>query len=362
MQQLLQKIFFSHTVSSTDLLSIIQTWTDEKTINFAHPSDQILFSMARETSQKHFGFKIYCRALIEFSNYCRNDCFYCGLRRSNSSLQRFRLTEDQILDCCQNGYDHKMRTFVLQSGEDQWYNTEILSSIVHRIKKCFPDCAITLSVGERSSDDYRQFFQSGADRYLLRHETIDPRHYQLLHPPDQSIEHRLTCLNALKSCGYQIGSGFMVASPGQTASSLTADIVFLQQLQPQMIGIGPFIPHSDTPFAYYPAGSTLLTLRLISLLRLLFPDALIPATTALGSLDPSGIEKGILAGANVIMPNFTPVAQKDYYSLYDHKQESLTESAEGLFHLSDNLRKFGYRLTSERGDHPRWSADLRRII
>ena len=253
--------------------------------------------------KKYFGNKIYTRGLVEFTNYCRNDCYYCGIRRSNTNAERYRLTKEEILQCCENGHELGFRTFVLQGGEDPWFNDERMIDIIKSIKQNYPDCAITLSIGEKSKESYRKFREAGADRYLLRHETADEAHYRYLHPENLSLSNRKQCLYDLKELGYQIGAGFMVGAPGQTMENLAEDLVFLKKLNPHMAGIGPFIPHHDTKFAKEEPGSVELTLFLLSVIRIMLPKVLLPATTALGTLDPRGREKGFQAGANVVMSN-----------------------------------------------------------
>jgi len=310
-----------------------------------------LVSAARDTAIKQFGNKIYIRGLIEFTNYCKNDCYYCGIRCGNKNVTRYRLTKEQILSCCAIGYKLGFRTFVLQGGEDPFFSDEVLVDIVSTIKSGHNDCAITLSIGERSYESYKALFAAGADRYLLRHETANADHYGRLHPAILSLSHRLQCLNMLKEIGYQVGTGFMVGSPFQTIDNLIEDLLFIKKFKPEMIGIGPFIPHHDTPFRDKTAGTLEQTLRLIAILRLLLPKALIPATTALGTIDPSGRERGILAGANVVMPNLSPFEARENYSLYDNKLCTNEESAEGLKQLQKRLQQIGYEILVDRGDY-----------
>lgn len=298
----------------------------------------------------YYGDKVYARGLIEFTNYCKNDCFYCGIRRSNREAERYRLTGEEILACCAAGYDLGFRTFVLQGGEDPWFTDERMEEVVRAIKAEYPECAVTLSIGERSSESYRRLREAGADRYLLRHETASEEHYRKLHPPEMSLENRKRCLYELKALGYQTGAGFMVGSPGQTYEELAEDLVFLKELQPQMAGIGPFVPHHGTPFGKEPAGSVELTLRLLSIIRILLPKVLLPATTALGTMDPMGREKGFAAGANVVMPNLSPARNRKQYELYDNKLCTGEEAAESCADLKKRVEKAGWRLSMERGD------------
>ena len=318
--------------------------------NRSEETDQYARELANQVRQEVYGNKIYVRGLIEFTNYCKNDCYYCGIRKSNRNADRYRLTEEEILACCENGYELGFRTFVLQGGEDPYYTDERMESIIRKIKKGWPDCALTLSIGEKSYDSYKRFKEAGADRYLLRHETADAVHYGQLHPETQKLSERMDCLWNLKKLGYQVGAGFMVGSPGQTDDCLAEDLVFLQKLKPQMVGIGPFIPHHDTRFAQEPAGSVELTLYLLSVIRIMLPKVLLPATTALGTMDPRGREKGLERGANVVMPNLSPVKNRKAYELYDNKICTGEEAAECRGCLSRRVESVGYHLVSDRGD------------
>ena len=287
-----------------------------------------LFDAARETARSRFGNRIYTRGLIEFTNYCRCDCYYCGIRRSNRQAERYRLTQEEILACCRAGYALGFRTFVLQGGEDPYFTDERICELVRAIKSSWPDCAVTLSIGEKEHSSYRLYRKAGADRYLLRHETASPAHYRRLHPPEQTPQRRRQCLWSLKELGYQVGAGFMVGSPYQTPENLADDLLFLHELSPQMAGIGPFIPHHQTPFSAFPAGTLRQTLLMVALTRLILPNALLPATTALGTIAPDGRERGVLAGANVVMPNLSPVGVRKQYALYDNKICTGDEAAE----------------------------------
>ena len=297
-----------------------------------------------------YGTEVFVRGLIELSSFCKNDCLYCGLRKSNKSAERYRLTPEQILSCCDEGYALGFRTFVLQGGEDPWFTDEVLCPLLRGIKARRPDCAITLSLGERSEESYQALFDAGADRYLLRHETADPGHYRQLHPASMSFDNRMKCLHTLKRIGYQVGCGFMVGSPGQTEAQLAADLKFIEAFRPAMCGIGPFIPHKDTPFHGQSAGSVELTCYLLSILRLMQPNLLLPATTALGTLDPLGREKGMQSGANVLMPNLSPVSVRKKYMLYDNKICTGEESAQCKNCLALRMERIGYALVVDRGD------------
>ncbi|WP_243113066.1 [FeFe] hydrogenase H-cluster radical SAM maturase HydE [Ruminococcus sp. Marseille-P6503] len=318
--------------------------------NRGDDSARYLFSLAAKARERYYGNKIYIRGLIEFTNYCKNDCFYCGIRRSNKNADRYRLEVSEILDCCKEGFELGFRTFVLQGGEDGYFNDERLCRIVREIKRLCPGCAVTLSVGEKSRGSYQAYFDAGADRYLLRHETADVRHYEKLHPKELSAENRLRCLHDLKEIGYQVGTGFMVGSPYQTADELAMDMMFIKAFQPHMVGIGPFVPHHDTPFGNEKAGTLELTLFMLGLVRLTLPAALLPATTALGTIDPEGREKGVLAGANVVMPNLSPPSVRKKYQLYDNKICTGCESAQSVDDLRKRMSRIGYDVVVDRGD------------
>ncbi|HBA63339.1 MAG TPA: [FeFe] hydrogenase H-cluster radical SAM maturase HydE [Lachnospiraceae bacterium] len=310
--------------------------------------------------KRYYGTKVYTRGLIEFTNYCKNNCYYCGIRGGNKNAIRYRLTKKEILDCCENGYELGFRTFVLQGGEDPYFTDDRMVEIIQEIKKQYPDCALTLSIGEKSYESYRRYREAGADRYLLRHETASDAHYRMLHPENMSLANRKQCLYDLKSLGYQVGAGFMVGSPGQTNADLAEDMIFLKELEPQMVGIGPFIPHHDTRFASEPAGSVEKTLFLLSVIRILLPKVLLPATTALGTMDPQGREKGLAAGANVVMPNLSPVKNRKQYELYDNKICTGEEAAECRGCLSKRVASVGYQLVNERGDAAEYIRCFRR--
>ena len=330
-------------------IQLFETYTDK--------DREYAAAKARETAVSQFGKSIFIRGIVEFSNVCKNDCYNCGIRKSNADCDRYRLSKEQILDCCDAGYEYGFRTFVLQSGEDKSYTTDKLCEIVSDIKKAHPDCAVTLSVGELSYDDYKRLFEAGADRYLLRHETASEEHYKKLHPAEMSWEHRMKCLEQLKQIGYQTGCGMMVGSPFQTVGNIADDMLFLERFKPEMIGMGPFIPHKDTPFKDKPAGSYELTLFLISLCRLMLPDCLIPATTALGTIRPDGREKGVLAGANVVMPNLSPMDVRKKYLLYDGKICTGDESAQCRACLERRMESIGYKVEITRGDHKSYDKD-----
>ena len=323
-----------------DALYTLITERNEETALF-------LRNEARALCERIYGRFVYIRGLIEFTNYCKNDCYYCGIRRSNREAERYRLTEEEILSCCEAGYGLGFRTFVLQGGEDPYFTNERLGSIVASIRGLCPDCAITLSAGERSHDSYRRLHDAGADRYLLRHETADPCHYGRLHPESMSFDKRMA---ALKEIGYQTGCGFMVGSPYQTASMIVKDLRFMKEFGPHMIGIGPFLSHKDTPFCDMENGTAELTLYLLSVIRLMMPKVLLPATTALGTVTEGGREAGILSGANVVMPNLSPAGVRKKYMLYDNKLSSGSEAAESLELLRESLSKIGYGIAVSRGD------------
>lgn len=342
MKCLIDKLKETQTLTREEWILLIENRTPELA--------EYLFGQAREVREKYYGKDVYIRGLIEFTNYCKNDCYYCGIRKSNQNASRYRLNKEDILECCRYGYALGFRTFVLQGGEDGYFTDERMVEIVSAIKRQHPDCAITLSIGEKSYGSYQKFYEAGAERYLLRHETYDACHYRKLHPQNLSAEDRQQCLWNMKNIGYQVGTGFMVGSPYQTAENLADDMLFLKKLNPQMVGIGPFIPHRDTPFAGKQAGTLELTLYLLGLLRLMLPKVLLPSTTALGTIDPNGREKGILAGANVVMPNLSPISVREKYMLYNDKISTGDEAAESVEHLKQRMKTIGYEVVVSRGD------------
>ncbi|MEI3265870.1 [FeFe] hydrogenase H-cluster radical SAM maturase HydE [Frisingicoccus sp.] len=338
-----RKLIQNHELPREEYIELLQDWENPE-------KSRVLTEEAVRLRRQYYGDKVYTRGLIEFTNYCKNDCYYCGIRRGNSHAKRYRLSREEILDCCGNGYELGFRTFVLQGGEDPYYTDERMTEIISSIRRGWPDCAITLSIGEKSYESYRLFKEAGADRYLLRHETASDELYRRLHPEEMLLSRRKQCLYDLKSLGYQVGAGFMVGSPGQTIEHLAEDLMFLKELEPQMVGIGPFIPHHETRFAKETAGSVGLTLFLLSVIRILLPKVLLPATTALGTMDPLGREKGLAAGANVVMPNLSPVKNRKQYDLYDNKICTGEEAAECRGCLERRVLSTGYRIVAERGD------------
>ena len=339
---LIDKLAQERDLPDQELLELITT-TDSA-------ANELLAARADKIRQQYYGKKVYIRGLIEFTNYCKNNCYYCGIRAGNGQAQRYRLTKEQILDCCAEGYRLGFRTFVLQGGEDPYYTDERICDIVAAIRAQHPDCAITLSIGEKERASYQAYFDAGANRYLLRHETATPEHYAQLHPASMSLANRKRCLFDLKEIGYQVGSGFMVGSPYQTPANLLADLRFLQELEPDMIGIGPYITHEQTPFADKKSGTAEQTLRLLSILRLMFPYALLPATTALGTIHPNGRELGLKAGGNVVMPNLSPVSVRKLYELYENKICTGEEAAQCRGCLEARVRMAGYEIVTDRGD------------
>lgn len=329
---------------SREVLEQLLTTDDAEVVEYLRKS-------ARDVADSMYGKRIFLRGLIEISSHCKNDCLYCGLRRSNREAVRYRLTEEEIYDCCEQGYRLGFRTFVMQGGEDGWFNDERMCRIVRTVRQQYPDCAITLSLGERSRESYQALYDAGANRYLLRHETADAEHYARLHPAEMSWQHRIDCLHALKEIGYQVGCGFMVGSPYQTFDTLYKDLQFLRSFQPHMVGIGPFIAAHNTPFADQPNGKVSYTLRLLSIIRLLLPNVLLPATTALGTLHPRGREQGILHGANVVMPNLSPREHRKDYAIYDNKICTGDEAAECRSCMEMRMRVIGYETVVDRGDH-----------
>lgn len=340
---IIEKIEKNHIATKEEFAFLLKNISDDEL--------EILRKKAQQTSMQNFGNGVFIRGLIEISSICKNDCFYCGLRRSNANAVRYRLTKEQILECCQKGYELGFRTFVLQGGEDAFYTDDVMCDIVKSIKHNHPSCAVTLSLGERGEQSFQRLFNAGADRYLLRHETANELHYNKLHPAEMSLAKRKKCLFELKKIGYQTGAGFMVGSPYQTFETLAEDLLFLNELKPQMCGIGPFIPHKDTIFKNENNGSVRLCLTLLSVIRLMQPKILLPATTSLGTADSKGREKGILHGANVVMPNLSPTEHRADYSLYDNKICTGDEAAECIKCLSNRMDSIGYKLVTDRGDY-----------
>ncbi|MBE6598829.1 MAG: [FeFe] hydrogenase H-cluster radical SAM maturase HydE [Ruminococcaceae bacterium] len=338
-----------------DKLKAERTLPKEEYIRLITCTDPDALEYLRQTAdtvrKSVYGNTVYIRGLVEFTNYCKNDCLYCGIRRSNTAALRFRLTEEQILDCAEEGYRLGFRTIVLQGGEDPHFTDARLIPIVQTLRNRFPDCAITLSVGERSRKSYEALFAAGANRFLLRHETANACHYAKLHPEELTLANRMRCLRDLRDIGYQVGCGFMVGSPWQTAEHIAEDLLFLGEFKPHMVGIGPFIPHRDTPFRDMAAGTAEDTIKLLSTIRLILPNVLLPATTALGTISPNGRERGILAGANVIMPNLSPSDAREKYMLYNNKLSSGDEAAENLAHLKQSMAAIGYEIVTDRGDY-----------
>ena len=340
--KLAETLVREHDLPDEELAALIETRDGE--------SRRILGEAAGALAREIYGRKVFIRGLIEFTNHCKNDCLYCGIRRGNRKAERYRLAEGEILGCCEEGYRLGFRTFVLQGGEDPYFTDGRLCAVTAAIRERFPDCAITLSCGERSRESYRRLKEAGADRYLLRHETASKAHYQKLHPPEMSWDNRVQCLFTLRELGYQVGCGMMVGSPYQKTEDLVADLRFIQKLRPHMVGIGPFLAHKDTPFRDQENGTVELTLYLLSIIRLMNPYVLLPATTALETAMAGGREEGILHGANVIMPNLSPPSARDKYMLYDNKLRSGVEAAENIAALRENLRKIGYEIAVDRGD------------
>lgn len=341
-QALIEKLQQTRALAHDEFEQLFSTYTEE----------DLAFAMARARalSDQVFGRKIYFRGIIEFTNYCKNGCYYCGIRSGNSCVGRYRLGLDDILLCCEEGYQSGFRTFVLQGGEDSFFTDERMCQIVRAIREKYPDCAITLSIGERSRESYQKLFDAGANRYLLRHETADRAHYEKLHPAEQTLENRMRCLRDLKQIGYQTGCGCMIGTPYQTPAALAKDMCFMKELSPEMIGLGPFLPHRDTPLREFPAGSVETTLLMIALCRLMLPYALIPSTTALGTAEQDGRKRGVLAGCNVVMPNLSPLAVRKKYMLYDNKAGTDLTAAQGIALLSKQMREIGYEVVTGRGD------------
>ena len=339
---LIDKLALTRSLTLSEYEYLIENRTQE--------SADRLRELAVSARREVYGNSVYIRGLIEISNICKNDCIYCGIRCSNKDCERYRLTKEDILSCCDEGYALGFRTFVMQGGEDPHFDDNLLCDIISSIKQKYPDCAVTLSMGERSRESYERLFAAGADRYLLRHETADAEHYSKLHPSNMSFENRMRCLRDLKDIGFQTGCGFMVGSPYQTYAHIAKDLKFIEEFKPQMCGIGPFIPHKATPFAAFAAGTVELTCYLLSIIRLIHPTILLPATTALGSIEEGGREKGILSGANVVMPNLSPMDNRKKYELYNNKLYSSAESAQAKAELEERIKNIGYEVVCHRGD------------
>lgn len=344
-KELFNKLYQDTQLTEAEYKELLELHTDKEIAEYG-------FELARKRQKETFGNEVYTRGLIEISNYCKNDCIYCGIRRSNQNAERYRLSEEEILSCCESGYALGFRTFVLQGGEDGYYTDDLLEDLLHKIKAAYPDCAITLSLGERSRESYERLYAAGADRYLLRHETANEAHYGKLHPAEMSLKNRKQCLYTLKEIGYQVGCGIMVGSPYQTIDNLVEDLTFMKALNPHMVGIGPFIPQKDTPFGEMEQGSLEMTLFLLAIIRLMLPKVLLPATTALGTIHSRGRELGILAGGNVVMPNLSPVKVRKKYALYDNKICTGEEAAECRGCLGNRMESIGYKLVVSRGDSP----------
>ncbi len=343
-QELILKLNKEHSLDMEEWEQLLSTYTKED-LEYAT-------KLAQEIAIDVFGRSIYFRGIIEFSNFCKCDCYYCGIRKSNKNCQRYRLELSDILECCKEGYENGFRTFVLQGGEDGWFSDERMCEIVETIKEQYPDCAVTLSLGERSYESYKMLKEAGADRYLLRHETADEIHFRELHPEGQQLKNRLQCLKDLKSLGYQTGCGIMVGTPGQTPGVIAKDMKFMEEFQPEMIGVGPFLPHKDTPFREEEKGSVELTLFILALCRIMLPEVLLPATTALGTVEADRRKQGVLAGCNVVMPNLSPVSVRKKYMLYDEKAGTDISAAEGIVLLTQQMREIGYEVKVDRGDAP----------
>ncbi len=344
-KELFNKLYQDTQLTEAEYKELLELHTDKEIAEYG-------FELARKRQKETFGNEVYTRGLIEISNYCKNDCIYCGIRRSNQNAERYRLSEEEILSCCESGYALGFRTFVLQGGEDGYYTDDLLEDLLHKIKAAYPDCAITLSLGERSRESYERLYTAGADRYLLRHETANEAHYGKLHPAEMSLKNRKQCLYTLKEIGYQVGCGIMVGSPYQTIDNLVEDLAFMKTFNPHMVGIGPFIPQKDTPFGEMEPGSLEMTLFLLAIIRLMLPKVLLPATTALGTIHSRGRELGILAGGNVVMPNLSPVKVRKKYALYDNKICTGEEAAECRGCLGNRMESIGYKLVVSRGDSP----------
>ena len=329
--------------SREELIQLLSSFTTE--------DREYAAKLARAKAQETFGNAVYIRGLIEFTNYCKNNCLYCGIRAGNPHAQRYRLSKEEILDCCQQGYKMGYRTFVMQGGEDPYYSDDMIVDIISTIRNLYPDCAITISFGEKNRESYQRFYDAGANRYLLRHESISPCHYAKLHPESMSWERRMQCLRDLKDIGFQTGCGCMIGSPYQTIENLADELLFYVSFQPQMVGMGPFLPHHASPFKDEKPGSVEMSLMMLSMTRLLLPKVLLPSTTALGTAEEGGRNRGILAGANVIMPNLSPLKQRSKYLLYDNKTGLGEDASEQMVLIEELLNSIGYHSVVARGDY-----------
>ena len=342
-EMLIRKLSRDCILTEEEFKELIESYTEEE-LDYAR-------SLARDILEESYGNRIFIRGLIELTSYCKRDCLYCGIRCGNQKAERYRLTEEEVLSCCRKGYELGFRTFVIQGGEDPYFTDQVLVSMIAKIRKAYPDSAITLSLGERTRESYQKLYDAGANRYLLRHETADEAHFRKLHPEGDELSERISHLWELKEIGYQVGTGFMVGSPHQSSQCLAKDMCFLHKLQPEMVGVGPFVPHKESVYRGFPSGSVDLTLFMLSLIRIMLPDALIPATTSLGTVDENGREKGVLSGANVVMPNLSPMNVREKYMLYDDKAYTGSEAAESLDLLKESMEKIGYEVVVDRGDH-----------
>lgn len=349
-RDLIEKLYQTSVLEESELLYLLE--------NYSKEAAKLLAQRANEVRLKNYGDKVYLRGLVEFTNYCHRHCKYCGIRSENKKVSRYRLLEGEIIDCINRGYELGYRTVVLQGGEDVYYTDDKLVALLERIKDKWPEIAITLSIGEKSYAAYKRYFEAGAERYLLRHETASDALYKSLHP-HMSYENRMRCLSDLKDIGYQVGTGFIVGLPGQTAAHLVQDLMFIKAFKPHMVGIGPFMPQKDTPLGTMPAGTADMTTYLISILRLLQGDLLLPATTSLGSIDPLGREKGLKAGANVVMPNLSPVEVREKYALYDGKVCTGDEAAQCRRCIEKRIEQAGYKVDMGRGDHKKFIDSIK---
>lgn len=345
MRELVEHLARCHKLDATALGQLLRSAVAEDDVL------QLLRDTAVRTARQQFGLGVYVRGLIELSSFCRCDCLYCGLRRSNRTAERYRLTSEEVMECCREGYALGFRTFVLQGGEDGTHTDAWLSELIGKMRTTYPDVAITLSLGERSEESYRILKEAGANRYLLRHEAANDELYASLHPSSRGLEHRLECLRALKRCGYQTGMGMMIGVKGQTIDHIVEDLLLIERMQPEMVGIGPFLPHRATPLGEEPAGELRLTLATIAIVRLMLPHALLPSTTALATLTPRGRLEGILSGANVVMPNLSPSSVRAKYAIYENKASWGKEAAEGIVALNSELETIGYHIDFSRGDY-----------
>lgn len=346
--EIINKLYTQKSASREELIFLLNNLNEAYT--------KYLLKKSNDVRKQNYGDVVYLRGIIEFTNHCKRNCLYCGIRRDNKSTDRYRLTKEEILECATLGNKLGYKTFVLQGGEDPYFTDEKMIDIIKLLKERFPQNAITLSLGERSYESYKSMYEAGADRYLLRHETASKELYEALHP-DGNFENRIKCLKDLKEIGYQVGAGFLVGLPDSNVYDMVENLLFIKELEPAMCGIGPFIPQKDTSLSKEKQGTVEETIIYLALIRLLVPDILLPSTTALGTIDPLGREKGLKAGANVVMPNLSPVSVREKYALYDGKICTGDEAAECRNCIERKIVNAGFRVEITAGHNVTWAKN-----